>query len=296
MSNRFETLRVFCIAAESDNFRDAAVKLSVSPQVVTRAVRQLEEELGEPLFHRSTRGVQVTEFGTQLLERARGAVAGVEQLFERHDRRALSQHAGRVRVTAPHVFGRRLVADALAPLLAMHPGLVIDLRLSEQHADMVDQQIDIGVRVGTLRDARFVTRSLGRMALRVVAAPSLIERVGVPSDLEALRGLPLTALIDRSSGRPWPWLFSKGRQISPAVAAFLTDDVDAEGSAVLAGAGFGQLVGALAEPWLATGELIEVLEGERPEAWPIHVFRPQRGPVPARVRLVYDALVAALKR
>ena len=89
MSNRLETLRVFCIAAESTNFRDAAVRLSVSPQVVTRAVRELEEELGEPLFHRSTRGVQLTEFGRQLVERARTAVAGVEDLFDRKDRRAL---------------------------------------------------------------------------------------------------------------------------------------------------------------------------------------------------------------
>ncbi len=295
MSNRLETLRVFCTAAEAANFRDAAVRLSVSPQVVTRAVQELEEELGEPLFHRSTRGVQLTEFGGQLLDRARSAVAGVEKLFDRQDRRALSQHAGRVRVTAPHVFGRRLIPEALAPVLCAHPGLVLDLRLSEQHADMVNQQIDIGVRVGTLRDARFVTRSLGHMALRVVAAPALIERVGIPRDIGALQGLPLTALIDRSSGRPWPWVFSKGRQMSPITPVFLTDDVDAEGSAVLAGAGFGQLVGALADPWLRNGQLIEVLETERPDPWPIHVYRPQRGPVPARVRLVYDALVDALK-
>ncbi|MBC7391874.1 MAG: LysR family transcriptional regulator [Variovorax sp.] len=294
MSNRLETLRVFCTAADASNFREAAVRLSVSPQVVTRAVRELEEDLGEPLFHRSTRGVRLTEFGSQLAERARTAVGGVDELFHRTDRRALSQHAGTVRVTAPHVYAR-LIPQALAPLLASYPGLVLDLRLSEQHADVVDQQIDIGVRAGPMRDARFVARSVGRMPLHVVGAPSLIEKVGTPHDLAALSALPLTALIDRSSGRPWPWAFSRKRLVTVSLPAFLTDDIDAECAAVLAGVGFGQLIGPLAEPWLQSGALVAVLVADAPEPWPIQVYRPQRSPVPARVRLVYDALIRAFK-
>lgn len=295
MSNRLDALRVFCAAADAANFRDAAVRLSVSPQVVTRAVRELEDELGEPLFHRSTRGVQLTDFGRQLAGRARAAVGGVDALFHRTDRRALSQHAGTVRVTAPNVFGRRLIPQALAPMLAAHPGLVLDLRLSEQHADVVDQQIDIGVRAGPVRDARFVARTVGKMALYVVGAPSLVARTGVPRGLSDLSDMPLTALMDRSSGRPWPWFFGKGRQFAVNTPAFVTDDVDAECAAVLAGLGFGQLVGPLAEPLLRSGEVVAVLEAEAPEPWPIHVYRSQRSPVPARVRLVYDELLRVLR-
>lgn len=295
MSNRLDALRVFCAAADAANFRDAAVRLSVSPQVVTRAVRELEEELGEPLFHRSTRGVQLTDFGRQLSARAREAVGGVDALFHRADRRALSQHAGTVRMTAPNVFGRRLIPQALAPVMVSHPGLVLDLRLSEEHADVVDQQIDIGVRAGPVRDARFVARTVGKMALHVVAAPALVERVGKPRSVQDLAALPLTALMDRSSGRPWPWFFAKGRQYMPSAPAFVTDDVDAECAAVVAGLGFGQLVGPLAEPLLRSGELVAVLAAEAPEPWPIHVYRSQRSPVPARVRLVYDELVRVLR-
>ena len=294
MSNRLEALRVFCTAADAANFRDAAVRLSVSPQVVTRAVRELEEELGEPLFHRSTRGVQLTDFGRQLAERARVAVGGVDALFHRTDRRALSQHAGTVRVTAPSVFGRRLIPQALAPMLASHPGLTLDLRLSEQIADVVGQQIDIGVRVGRLRDSRFVARAVGRMALHVVAAPALIARVGVPQSVDGLAQLPLTALIHRDSGRPYPWPFSKKRQMAVASPAFVTDDVDAECAAVLAGLGFGQLVAPLAEPLLQSGARVAVQHDEAPEPWPMMVYRAQRSPVPARVRLVFDELVRVL--
>ncbi|MDL9999132.1 LysR family transcriptional regulator [Variovorax sp. J22P240] len=294
MSNRLEALRVFCTAADSVNFRDAAIRLSVSPQVVTRAVRELEEELGEPLFHRSTRGVQLTDFGRQLADRARVAVGGVDELFHRIDRRALSQHAGVVRVTAPGVLGRRRLPQALAPMLAAHPGLTLDLRLSEQLADVVDQQIDVGVRVGPLRDSRFVARPVGKVPLKVVAAPSLIARVGTPKDVDALAALPLTALIDGNSGRPWPWLFSKGRHMTMPPAAFITDDTDAECAAVLAGLGFGQLVASLAEPGLKSGELVSVLDADAPEPWPMYVYRSQRTPVPARVRLVYDELIRVL--
>lgn len=294
MSNRLEALRVFFTAADAANFREAAVRLSVSPQVVTRAVRELEDELGEPLFHRSTRGVQLTDFGRQLAERARIAVGGVDELFHRIDRRALSQHAGTVRVTAPHVYGR-FIPQALAPLLVAHPGLVLDLRLSEQHADVVDQQIDIGVRVGPMRDARFVARSVGKMPLRVVASPALIERVGTPRTVDALAKLPVTALIDRSSGRPWPWAFNKKRVFTVSSPAFVTDNIDAECAAVLAGIGFGQLIGPLAEPWLQSGAMVELLAADAPEPWPVHVYRPQRAPVPARVRLVYDELIRVIR-
>ncbi|MDM0027706.1 LysR family transcriptional regulator [Variovorax saccharolyticus] len=294
MSNRLEALRVFCTAADAVNFRDAAVRLSVSPQVVTRAVRDLEEELGEPLFHRNTRGVQLTDFGRGLADRARAAVDGVDGLFHRSDRRALSQHAGTVRVAAPGVLGRRLIPQALAPMLVAHPGLTLDLRLSEQLADVVDQQIDVGVRIGPLRDSRFVARPVAKVPFRVVAAPSLIARTGAPDSIEALSALPRTALIDRNSGRPWPWLFSRGRQLPMPPAAFITDDTDAEFAAVLAGLGFGQLVASMAQAALDAGQLVSVLDAEAPEPWPMYVYRAQRAPVPARVRLVYDELVRAL--
>ncbi|WP_077003243.1 LysR family transcriptional regulator [Variovorax sp. KK3] len=294
MSNRLEALRVFCAAADAANFRDAAIRLSVSPQVVTRAVRELEDELGEPLFHRSTRGVQLTDFGRTLAEQARGAVGGVDALFHRSDRRALSQHAGTVRLSVPNVLGRRFIPHALAPVLEAHPGLVLDLRLSEQMADAVGQHIDVGVRVGRQPDSRFVARSVDRMALKVVAAPALVARTGVPGNLDELQRMPLTALVDSNSGRLWSWAFSRKRQMPVATPAFVTDDTDAECSAVLAGIGFGQLVAPLADPWLASGHLVSVLDADAPEPWPVHVWRAQRTPVPARVRVVYDALVRML--
>ena len=295
MKNRLESLRVFCTAADAANFRDAAQRLAVSPQVVTRTVRELEDALGEPLFHRSTRGVRLTDFGRALAERARAALGGVEQIFQRIDRRAPSQHAGTVRVAAPGVLGRQYLPKALAPMLAEHPGLVLDLRLSNRLVDVVGEKIDAGVRVGPLRDSRFVAKPVGAMPLHTVAAPSLIARTGRPADLAALQRMPLTALIDLNSGRPYPWSFSRGRKFVPAAPSFVTDDHDAECAATLGGLGYTQMVAPLALPWLASGQLVRVLDRHDPEPWPIYVYRVQRAPVPARVRLVYDALIEVLR-
>lgn len=108
--NRFEALRVFCVAAESLNFREAAVRLGVSPQVITRVVKQLEKELGEPLFHRSTRGVRMTHFAEQLALRSAAAIAGVENIFSAETSGATDELAGVVRIAAPSALGRRLIA------------------------------------------------------------------------------------------------------------------------------------------------------------------------------------------
>lgn len=292
--NRLESLRLFCLAAESANFRDAATRAGVSPQVVTRVIGALEEELGEPLFHRSTRGVRLTEFGEQLAASAAEAVAGLDRVFQSGASATDERIGGLVRIAAPSALGRRVIAPALAPLLAAHPGLRLDLRLSEVVADVVDGQIDVGVRIGPLRDSRFVARPASGAGLFIVAAPSLVERVGAPASLESLLAAPMTVMIDRNTGRPWPWMFKDGQQVVPPQPALVTDDPEAECEAVLAGAGFGQLPGHLALPLIRDGRLVAVLDHLNPAPSLIYVYRPIQRPT-ARVRLVFDALCELLR-
>lgn len=295
MNNRLEALRILAVAADSRSFREAASRLAVSPQVVTRGVRELEDELGEPLFHRNTRGVRLTDFGRGLAAQARTAVEAVDALFLRRARRAAAEVEGTVRVAAPSPLGRGTLMRALAAPLAAHPGLRIDLRLSEALADAVQQQIDVGVRIGPqIRDSRFVARPVARIGFEVVASPALLERVGVPASLDALWTRPTTALIDRNTGRPWPWLFRGGRQVPPPSPSLLTDDPEAECAAVLAGLGIGQLPRFLVADALAEGRLQRLLPALAPEPWTLWVYRAQRSPVPARVRLVHQTLVQAL--
>lgn len=294
MLNRLEMMRIFCVAAEAASFKEAAARLGVSPQAVTRAVKALENTVGEPLFYRNTRQIRITEFGEQLAHRARDTIAGVDDLFKRTDRQPEAEIAGIVRMTAPTIIGRRFLLPVLSKLAVEHPHITLDLRLSDTITDVVEQQIDIGVRVGFLRDSSFVARAASKVSFFAVGAPALIARVGKPANIQDLFELPTTTLVDKDSGRRWPWYFSDGHQFTPRTTTFITDDAETELDLVLNGIGFAQIPGCLAIPYIRAGRLVTVLDEYTPPPWELYVYRPQRGPVPARIRLVYDHILKAL--
>ncbi len=294
MLNRLEMLRLFCAAAEASSFKEAAARLGTSPQAITRAVKELEEAVGELLFHRNTRGVHITEFGAQLAVHARDGVSHIDNLFHRNARLPDAGLTGVVRITAAGTIGRHYLMQALMPLASRYPGIRLEVQLSNVVADVVDDKIDIGVRIGPLRDNRFVARSVAKIALVVVGTPKLVANKGMPTTPQDLLRLPTTALTDHNTGRIWPWFFAGNQVIVPAAPSFITDDPEAEFSAMLAGLGYGQLPMFMAGPHLRSGRLVSVLDDFQPAPWDLYVYRPQRGPVPARIRLVYDHIVEAL--
>lgn len=292
MLNRLKMLRIFVAAAEARNFKEAATRLGISPQAVTRAVQDLEAAQGELLFHRNTRGNQITNYGEHLAMQARDSVQRVDALFQSPSTQESLE--GLVRLTAPVGLGRRLVLPVLITLGRAYPLLRFDLQLSDTHADVVDERVDIGVRFGSIHDSRYIARRVASPPFRTVGTPELIAAHGEPKGIEQLHKLPTTSLRDLSTGRPWPWYFSGGQQITPVNPRFLSSDSEAEFNAIIAGIGFGQLPGFVADEHIASGKLVPVLQNMQPDAWDIYVYRPQRGPVPPRIRLVFDKLVARL--
>ncbi|HYG12595.1 MAG TPA: LysR family transcriptional regulator [Methylophilaceae bacterium] len=292
MLNHLEMIRMFCAAAEAASFKEAATRLGVAPQAITRAVKELELFFGEPLFYRNTRQIRITDFGEQLASRARDAVSGVDALFAGGARPA-ADLSGTVRITAPTVIGRRFLLPVLSQLAHDYPQISLDLRLSDTISDVVEQQIDIGIRVGFLRDSSFIARAVTKIAFLAVGTPELIARVGKPASVQALLDLPTVALVDTSAGRRWPWYFASGQQFVPRATAFVTDDPEAELSLALSGVGFGQIADCLAMPYIREGRLVQVLKEHTPPPWDLYVYRPQRRPLPARIRVVYDRIMEA---
>jgi DNA-binding transcriptional LysR family regulator len=287
-------LRLFCAAADASSFKEAATRLGSSPQAITRAIKDLEDLVGELLFHRNTRGIQITEFGARFAAHARESVTQVDSLFHRTNRLHEKDLAGAVRITANSTIGRRFLLKSLLPMAAQHPEIKLELSLSDLVADVVDEKIDIGVRIGFLGDSRFVARSVAKVSFFVVGTPELAATRGKPTSLQDLSNVPTTVLMDRNTGRAWPWYFAGGQQMSPAAAALTTDDPEVECDAVLAGVGYGQIPSYLAVPHIRSGRLITVLDEYNPAPWDLYVYRPQRGPVPARIRLIFDGIVEAL--
>lgn len=294
MNKEMELLRIFRVAAESSSFRDAAARLGTSPQGVTRAIQQLEQHYGEVLFHRSTRQVRITAFGEGLLDRVRPALEQFEDLWRTPGSDQQASLSGTVRITAPHSLGTRAVLPALERVAERHPGITLDVRLSDRISNTVDEGIDVRIRVGFMRDSRFVARKAADMRLPIVAAPRLIKKVGVPENIDALSSLPVTVALDINTGRPWPWHFKAGRQWTPTAPTLVADNADMEMGAALAGIAFAQLADYMAAPYIASGKLVQVLENEEPPAWGLYVYRPQRGPIPGRVRAVFDEMLAAV--
>lgn len=286
-------LRIFCTAAELGSFKDAAIRLAISPQAVTRAVQELERLQGELLFHRNTRQVQLSAFGAKLAISARQAVQQVDQLFE-HAEHDGEEPSGLVRLAAPSALARSVLMPTLTALAARYPKIDFDLRLGDELVDVVSEKIDIGVRIGMLRDNRFVVRRVAKMQLHVVGTPGCSARHGAPQNFADLNRLPTTAMHDRRTGRAWPWLFADGQQLTPSGARFMCNDAEAELSAVLAGLAFGQLPSFLVDSHLAAGRLLAHLREHEPLPWDIYIYRPQRGPLAQRLRLVFDALGDAL--
>jgi DNA-binding transcriptional LysR family regulator len=292
MLNRLELLKIFVVAASSRTFREAATRLGVSPQVVTRAVHELEDQLKETLFHRNTRQVQITTFGQSFALSTQAVLDAVDGLFSLASSNDAA--AGVVRITAPFGLGRHYVMPILTELMSQHPGLVPDLRLSDSPSAVVDEQIDIGVRAGAIGDNRFVARMIGPLPLWTVGSPGLIGKVGEPKSLRDLETRPVTCLIDSASGRPWPWIFRGEHHFQPTSPAFVTNDTSAEIEAACRGVGFSQCTEYLIRPYVECGALVRILPRLDPDPWKLHVYRPQRGPVSRRVRVVFDELVAKL--
>ena len=293
MSGELALLRLFRAAAESGSFREAAVRSGTSPQAVTRAVKALETHYGELLFHRNTRQVRITAFGEALLERVRPVLDQVDEVW-RPPGKDSAATSGVVRISVPRSLGLRAVLPAARHVAEAHPGITLDIRLSDLISDAVDERIDIGIRVGFMPDNRVVARQVGQMRLHVVASPALVARCGLPEGIAALDHLPTIASLDVNTGRPWPWYFEGHRQFTPSSPAMVADDADMELGAVLAGLGFAQMADYMVAPYIRDGTLARVLPAAEPPAWGLYLYRPRRGPVPARVRAVFDELHTAI--
>ncbi len=295
MKNRQEALRIFCCAAEETSFKRTATRLGISPQKVTRAIKELELLLGEQLFHRSTRSVKISDFGLFFFEQSKMAMEQLNRLFQEKWNNTEDLN-GVVRITAPHTYGCEIIMPILAEFARLYPEITLEFHLSNTHSDLVDEKIDIGIRIGFLHDQTCIVRQPTTMPFHLVASPKLLEQMPPPDNIDELARLPIVALLNRKTGRYWPWMFSQKRYFYPKSAAFVTDTPDIERKAVLAGLGFGQLAGYLVEEHIASGELISVLHDDAPPPWPVNIYHTHHTPYPMRMRFVFDYLFNKLSQ
>jgi len=292
-----QQLIAFAETAKHGSFAAAARETGQAPSTLAKAVARLEASLGVKLFHRTTRQVRPTPDGERLFQRCQRVLAEIEDLHaEASGTRAAP--TGVLRVAAPVYYGRRFVMPVLARLQQRHPGLRLDIRLSDQWMDLVRDGIDVAVRIGRLSDSTLVARRVDRQALCLCASAEYAAAQGLPRRIEELSAHPAVVFRLPSTGRDRPWqLRQRGLEVElnpePAVRVNETEGLLA---ALRLGHGVGQIPDNVVSDDLASGRLVEVLPSCRPEPMPIHVVYPTARLVPARVRVAIDALDALRNR
>jgi len=295
MQDRLDSLTIFAAVAEQQSFAEAARHLSRSPASVTRAVAALEERLQTRLFNRTTRSVALTDAGARYLESCRRLLATYDEL-EAVNLGERAQPRGWINVTAPTMFGRLHVLSIVPSFLGEYPQVDVRLLLLDRVVSLVDEGLDLGVRIGQLPDSSLRAVHVGEVRRIVCAAPQYIARHGmpaVPQDLSSHTVVACTAVTPI----PDRWSFHGPSGVTAvAVRPRLVVNTTAGAvDAALDGLGLVCIRSYQAEPHAAAGRLQIVLADYEPPPAPIHLVHPEGRHLPAKVRLFLDHAAGALR-
>ncbi|AKK00942.1 LysR family transcriptional regulator [Pseudomonas sp. Cab53] len=274
--DRLTGLIAFARAASLGSYTAAARALSVSPSAVSKSVQRLEEHFGLMLFTRTTRSLTLTPEGRDLYERALRILREVEEI----DQAAVASRAepsGVLTVTAPLPIGVNILAPALPRFREQYPNLAIDLRLGDPYCDIIEQGIDVAIRVGNPSDSRLVSRPLGPHRIGAFASPHYLDRNGTPTTVEQLAQHECVNFRYQSTGQPLRWPYQAGDKVlewSPD-AAFTVDVSDAVAAIMAAGGGIGITPHYVAAPYVRRGELVPILPQFTVERFSITALWPE---------------------
>lgn len=286
-------MHAFVAVADEASFTAAARKLGLSNRLVSKYVQALESRLAVQLLTRTTRSVSLTDVGSAYLERCRPLLTQFDELEAAvQDRQtALS---GPVRVTAPTGYGSLHLPSALSSFMAQHPKVEIDLRLSDSRVALVEEGIDLAIRIGRLQDSSLVARKLMDMPLIVCAAPGYLKQRGRPAHPSALA--THACLIDENQRDAASWPFRIGSEnITVRVAGRCVANAPlAIAALAVDGVGVARCPEYAVRDALNLGKLEELFPDHRSDGLGVYAVYPPNRHLTARVRRLIDHLAATL--
>ncbi|WP_342709038.1 LysR family transcriptional regulator [Bradyrhizobium sp. B124] len=285
--DRIDAMQAFVAVADLEGFAPAARKLGLSPSAITRLIAALEERLGARLLQRTTRQVTLTDAGSRYLERARRILADVEEAEDAVESER-TRPEGRLVISAPFGFGRLHVSPVVTAYLKRYPDVGVDLRLSDRRINLVEDGVDLAVRLGHLPDSTLVARHVGQMRRIVVASAGYLKLRGEPkrpADLTAHDTIQFGAMTATPD-----WRFVEDGQeirITPT-PRFTSNSSDAAIQYAEQDGGLTRVMAYQAAESLKAQRLRIVLaEFEQPPV-PIHVVYPTSRLLSAKVRTFID--------
>ena len=255
-------VRMLVQVADARSFTLAAGQLGISQSGLSRAISRLESALGVRLLHRNTRNVSLTPDGRQFVEHCAPLLSGLEDAERRLGDRP-STPSGVLKLTAPSMFGRKVLVPLAGQLMAAHPQLQFELVLNDRLVDLVEEGFDAALRTGPISDVRMVARPLRPLHWVTVASPAYIVQHGEPATVDALHDHACLAVRNLRSGRLVDWQFREAegqlREFTPP-ARMVFDSGDPLVEGALAGIGIVQVMDFAVADALADGRLQRVLQ------------------------------------
>ena len=271
--DRLEAMRAFAAVAKLGSFAEAARRLRRSPSVVTRAIAQLEDELGLTLLLRTTRSLRLTEGGEVYLENCEQILADVDSA-ERRARGEDAEPRGHLKIAAPIVFGRLHVLPMIRSLLRMYRTLSIQLSLADRNVHLVDEGIDVAVRIGALSDSSLIAVKLAEVSRVVVASPAYLKKRGIPKSPDELAGHDVIAF--EGVGLIDDWRFDPRRKPVQLEPRLTINSADTAIAAAEAGVGITRPLSYQVEAAVRAGRLTPILQQFAPPPAPVNAIYPSR--------------------
>ncbi len=287
MTDRLEAMALLVAVVEAGGFSAAARRLDVPLATVSRKVGDLEAHLNSRLLHRSTRQLSLTDAGQSYLEACRRIL---EQVGDA-ERAASGEYVapkGDLLITAPIVFGRLHVIPVLVDFLKTYPDINVRMLQSDRLVHLLDDHIDVAVRIGNLPDSSLVALGIGGIRRVVCASPAYLSARGTPTRPEELIAHDCISFEGVTSARTWTFQLGKSELSVPINPRLIVNTAEAAVDAAVAGAGLTQVLSYQIADARHAGALKVVLEAFEPAPWPVNLVHAGQGLLPLKLRAFLD--------
>ncbi|WP_447555020.1 LysR family transcriptional regulator [Vreelandella sp. EE22] len=283
----------FVQTVRQGGFAAAGRKLGLSASAVGKSVTRMEQRLGVKLLSRTTRSVVLTDIGETVFSRYNHVLELLKEvdLLAGQNAQTLS---GTLKFDLPKVYGARVIGPMLARFASLHPGISLDIRLNDEVCHLVEEQVDLAVRIGPVADSSLIARPLDRQRLVVVASPAYLERYGAPLKPQALVEHQCLGFRNASTGRIRPWQFNDESGLDASVTLdhrYRFDEGIAVKRAAEAGLGAAQLPSYMVRRAVKEGTLVRLLDDFCPSPMPIQLIYARESKHNARLRALVNFLL-----
>ena len=283
-------MKVFCSVVENDSLAGAARALNVSPSVVSKQLSALEDRLGVRLLNRTTRRVSVTEVGSAYYDRCKRILADVDEA-EVAVSRAHTAPRGLLKITAPATFAHRHVAPHLTAFIDRYPEVEVQVLVNDRIVDLVDEGIDLAIRIAHLKDSSLIARRLAPNHRAIVASPNYLKTWGTPKTIDDLGDYSLITHPPGNAINDWHFVVDGKPKTMRASGVQTFSNGDSILSSVLAGGGLAMLASFMVGEYIKDGRLVSLLDEYVSEDVPIYAVYPSSRHLSPKVRAFVDFLI-----